>query len=173
MTFFTSHRRNTPAESPRRHAGFTQLELVVVLVLLSILSYVALPSLSTGSAMQAAAFRDEVTAALRYAQKIAVSHRRLVCAAFTSTTVTLTIAQNNGDTVCTTTALTSTDNNSAYARSADAANASLTITPPGPMYFQPSGNVTRDGTGNTVADYTLTISDLPAVSVVGATGYVN
>ncbi len=151
-------------------AGFTLVELVMVIVILGVLAAVALPKLSGSSTFRAAAFSDEVRAALRYAQKSAVSHRRLVCASVASTTVTLTIASANPAVACAA-ALRGPDGNSAFARSLDAANA--TVSPTGTLYFQPSGVVTSDGAGTVVTDYSFTVTGMAAISVQGATGYVN
>ncbi len=53
--------------------GFTLIELVTVIVLLSVLSVVALPRLGGLSVFEEKAFFDEVTNAVRYAQKRARS----------------------------------------------------------------------------------------------------
>lgn len=147
------------------------VELVMVIVILGILAVVALPRMSDSSAFRSAAFQDEVVAALRYAQKTAVSHRRLVCATFTTTTVTLTIAAANPSVACSATTLNAPDGNVAFARSLDPANVTTTIV--GPIYFQPSGIVTSTGDGTTGTNFSATVSGMTsAITVVGATGLI-
>lgn len=58
--------------------GFTLIELILVMVLLSVLSVFVMPALKTDD-FASRGFRDETTALLRYAQKTAVAQRRLVC----------------------------------------------------------------------------------------------
>lgn len=53
--------------------GFTLIELIAVIVLLSILGVVAMSRLGNFSGFESRAFYDEVVNALRYAQKLAVS----------------------------------------------------------------------------------------------------
>lgn len=72
-----------------RTAGFTLVELVAVIILVTILAVVALPRLNTRT-FDSAGFHDEVLATVRYAQKEAVAKRRTVCLAFTSGSLTLT-----------------------------------------------------------------------------------
>src|SRR3954454_2926435 len=57
--------------------GFTMLELVLALVISAILAAMALPFFSDREA-NGAWFREQVKAALRYAQRQAVANRRLV-----------------------------------------------------------------------------------------------
>jgi len=174
MTPANSYFRNLSCARSWLAAGFTTVELVMVIVVLGILAVFALPNLSGSSTYRAAAFQDEVAAALRYAQKTAVSHRRLVCATFTTTTVTLTIAAANpAGGACGATTLNAPDGSSAFARSLDTTN--VTTTAVGPIYFQPSGIVTSDGAGATIANFNTTVTGMTAITVVGATGaiYVN
>jgi len=140
----------------------------MVIVILGLLAVVTLPRLSDTSTFRASAFRTETVAALRYAQKTAVSHRRLVCASLAANSVTLTIAQTYGSTSCNA-ALTGPDGNAAYASSSSGFISSGT----GTIYFQPSGTVTSDAAGSSVSDYTIAITGMSSISVAGTTGYVN
>lgn len=152
--------------------GFTLIELIAVIIILGVLAIVAVPRIVDNSVFRSAAFHDEVAAALRYAQKSAVAHRRLVCASFTATTVTLTMATTNGATACGATTLDAPDGDTAFARSGDPARVTVSVAPVEPIYFQPSGTVTADGAGTAPTDFTVTVTDAPAISLVGATGYV-
>lgn len=152
------------------------IELVMVIIIVGILAVVALPYFSDASTFKAASLNEQVRASLRYAQKTAVSHRRLVCAALTSTTVTLTIASVNSTVPKTSScdsALTSPTGATVFVTSSAGASTTISVSPNGPIYFQPSGFVTSDGAGTTIQDYTITISGMTPISVVGTTGYVN
>lgn len=82
------------------HKGFTMIELVMVIVMLGILAVVAVPKIINSGDINARGFHDETLSYLRFAQKTAIAQRRTVCVAFSSSTVTLTIASAAGATSC-------------------------------------------------------------------------
>jgi MSHA pilin protein MshC len=73
-----------------RETGFTTVEIVVTLVIIGILAAIALPRLQDNTAFTQRGFSDEVRAALRYAQKIAIAKRREVCVDLLPAGLTLT-----------------------------------------------------------------------------------
>jgi MSHA pilin protein MshC len=76
----------------RRCGGFTLLELVLVLVILAVLVVqLGFRTPPSSSAFKARGFHDETLAVLRYAQKIAIAQRRVVCVALGSTGVSLSL----------------------------------------------------------------------------------
>ena len=144
----------------RTSSGFTMIEMVMVLVMIGILAVAVLPRLQTGE-YRALEFRDKSVAALRYAQKTATSHRRLVCVAFGASTLALTIDHDNSG-ACDGQVLNLPGGASNVVSSGDAINVVFDPVPANFM-FQ------RDGTG---ADRTVSVAGQPAIVVVGATGHV-
>ena len=63
----------------RRQAGFTVVELIVVIVVLGILAGVALPRLNNSAPEDALGTRDTVKGLLRLAQRLATSKQTGVC----------------------------------------------------------------------------------------------
>jgi len=150
-------------------AGFTLPELIAVLLLVSILSVTAVPELQAALTVRDDGWRDQIVASLRYAHKVAASHRRLVCANVEATSVTLSIASANPASICNM-PLPGVDGQ-ALAASSDG-GAAADITPPGTLYFQPSGRVSTDGAGTSTGNRTITITGQANVVLVGETGHV-
>jgi len=62
----------------------------MVIVIVGILAVFVAPRFFDADIFRSRGFADQVTASLRYAQKIAIAQRRFVCVAFTDNSVTLT-----------------------------------------------------------------------------------
>lgn len=141
--------------------GFSLIELITIVVILAILAVAAIPRVGNNE-YRSNEFRDRTVSALRYAQKSAVSHRRIVCVTFTATTVALSMDTANNGAPCET-ALLLPGSNSAVAQSGDADKAYFTLVPA-------NVNFASDGTS---AGANIQINKQPAIVVNGVTGYVN
>ncbi len=149
--------------------GFTLPELIAVLLLVGILSVSAMPKLQAALTVRDDGWHDQIVASLHYAHKVAISHRRLVCASVGATGVTLSIASANPASSCSV-ALPGVDGQVQAASSDGGADAS--ISPAGTLYFQPSGRVSTDGAGSSTAARTITIAGQTNIVLVGETGHV-
>ena len=157
--------------TPRaRAAGFTMVELVVVMILIGVLAAIGIPRLMGDKNMEAAVFGDQVVSGLRRAQKIATGHRRVVCAGVGPKAVILRLNACGGAGV----ALAGLADDE-YATT-DSALAATTAT----LYFQPDGRITSDAAGAAAVrlgiDVTATVdgpaSKFRTINVEGTTGYV-
>ena len=119
--------------------GFTQVELVVVIMLVGILAIVAGPRFVGRDAFDARGYADGFLGALQYARQQAVAMRRTVCFTAQANGYALTRGQAPGDTC--TVALASPDGSGDYAAN----------TP---------GAVSITGHGATALPYTVTFSPL-------------
>lgn len=155
----------------RRSRGFTLIELVTIMIMLGILAVVAIPRLESASSFRSVEFRDRVIAALRYAQKTATSHRRLVCVALTQKEVALDIdGSTPKDGACDGGGLILPGTN-ASSVTTDQEGFQDTLSPDR-LYFQPDGRVTSGaGSDTAIANFDNRV-DGNRVVVRGATGYV-
>lgn len=145
-------------------AGFTMVELVVVIVLIGILSVVAVPRLTGQQAYEELGFFDETRGILRYAQKTAVAKRRLVCVAFTANGVSLTFASAAGAAVCDT----------PLAGPSGETPCQIVARSAGSSYAPLPGNFTFDPLGRPSTGQVITIAGNPrTITVEAETGYVH
>jgi MSHA pilin protein MshC len=149
--------------------GFTLPELIAVLLLVGVLAATAMPKLQGLLSFRDDGWRDQVVAALHYAHKSAISHRRLVCADVGAAGVSLSIAAANPASACSA-ALPGLDG---QALAADAkGGAAASVSPAGTIYFQPSGRATTDGAGSSAATRSISIAGQADIVLVGETGHV-
>lgn len=153
-------------------AGFSLIELVVVIVLLGIMATVVMPRWRGGSGFEERALRDQLVAALRYAQKSAVAARRTVCVNFSTapSKVDFTISNAYGASNC-----------SAGASLAGPDGTNLSVSASGSSTITSSvSNFTFDAAGRpsptSSPAASISISGLPAalaITVESETGYVH
>ena len=149
-----------------RLRGFTLIELIVTLVVLGILAATILPRWSGPSGLEQRTFRDRMVAGLRYAQKSAIAARRTVCASFTATTATFSMAAFNAADCSTSAPLPGPDGVDLVVKASGSASLASV---PGTIVFDAGG---RPTTGAVL----LTFTDLPAslnVTLEAETGYVH
>lgn len=156
--------------SEHRQAGYTVIELIVVMVMLGILAVSAMPYLRSATDARDDAWRDQVVVGLWHARATAVSHRRVVCVTFASTGMSLTMARSNPATACEL-PVPSPDGRGNFAQSANGAGVT-TLNPAGVLYFQPGGRVTTALTGGATAQWTVSLPGVASVRIEGETGHV-
>lgn len=161
----------TFTDRPSRHAGFTVPELIAVMLLTATLSLVALPRLQTGLSLRDSGWRDQIVAVLGHARSEAIVRRRLVCATIETAGVTLTVAASNPATGCDA-ILPGPDNRAVFA-AAGLGAASAAVSPPGALYFQPSGRVTVDRDGVKAVDRAILLEGQQTVLLIAETGHVD
>ncbi|MBU1777435.1 MAG: prepilin-type N-terminal cleavage/methylation domain-containing protein, partial [Gammaproteobacteria bacterium] len=64
----------------QKQCGFTLVEMITIIVILGIISVVAMPRFADTDAFRNRATADQVAAALRYAQKVAIASHAPVAA---------------------------------------------------------------------------------------------
>lgn len=143
-------------------SGFTLVELIVVMVIISILAVFVIPRLQDQT-FKDRGFHDETLAALRYAQKAAIAQRRTVCVAFGPSSVTLTLASTAGSSTCHID-LAGPTGDSPFAVTA----------PAGVTFSATPANFSFHALGNASAGQTLQVSGAAdSITVEQETGYVH
>lgn len=162
----------------RRQGGFTMVELITVMILIGVLGAIGIPRLMGDNTIAGVVFGDQVASALRHAQKSAVAHRRLVCAAFGERSVGLTLrtdtsapAAGAGAGACTT-ALEGIE-----AGAYDSSDSKVALAnAPALLFFRPDGTVatTPGGAalGRLAIDVKLGATVQRSIQIEGSTGYV-
>ena len=122
--------------------GFTLIELISVVILLSILSVVALSRMDNMSTYQSRAFYHDTVNALRYAQKLAISTGCNVQATLTATSYALHQHQTDCTTGAYTRPVLNPANRAQNYTSNVPAGSGLTINPAAIFQFTPESTVT-------------------------------
>ena len=161
-----SPRRAALRAATAREAGFTIVELVLVIAIVAFLAAVAGPRFLAIGAMQADLSQSEVLAALRYAQRLAVATGCGVQVQLTASSYALTQQTGCAGATWTQAVVDPSTNGASYARSAPLGVAlSSTVNP---LRFDPLGRAT-DAAG-TVSSATVAVG-ARTISVVGESGY--
>lgn len=161
MRFDTKYLMRGSCSLSRGVGGFTLIELIVILIIVGVLAVAALPRLFDQNDFYARGFYDETLAILRYGQKTAVAQRRLVCASFTTTSITLRIATNFGG-ACDKD-VTGSTGSTPY--QATARGTVQYVSAPSPISFNPDGSAS--------AGASIQVSGISAaITVIKETGHV-
>lgn len=82
--------RKTSKQASNRQSGFTLIELVMVMILVAILAFSAIPRFAQRNTFDTRGFFDQSIAMLRYAQKTAIAQGRNVFVNINPTVICLT-----------------------------------------------------------------------------------
>jgi MSHA pilin protein MshC len=150
-------------------AGFTLVELVMVIVLLGILAVYAVPRILNSGDFYARGFHDQSMAYLRYAQKTAIAQRRTVCVTLSSNAISLRIANTAGSNTCSSALAGPAGEAGLSARSGVAFSGT-----PNSFNFDALGQPVNNTTGAVGATQTLQVANVSrSITIETVTGYVH
>lgn len=164
--------------------GFTLIELVTVMLLVSILAVFAIGKLDFASVFDQKATRDKLLAGLQFARKAAVAERRYVCVATASNQVTFTLDTQTpeiGSGFCNGTHsanlnLPATDKSCSGIANKICALTGVTVTASSNFSFDASGGTAATTTFAVTGATTITCGDtssMGAICIEASTGYVH
>ncbi|HEU0187962.1 MAG TPA: type II secretion system protein [Gallionellaceae bacterium] len=141
-------------------------ELITVIVIVGIMSAIVMPRFFDRNTFDARGFYDQTIATLRYAQKTAISQRRLVCVTFPSTSrIVLRTAANFGAAACD----TDLQNPSA---TYPAGQTTYTIDAPAGVVLAGAADFNFDSLGRTSLALAPITVDVFTITIDQETGYV-
>lgn len=158
--------------------GFTIIELVVVMIIVGIMAFVAIPRL-TDASFKEAGFHDAVLTTLAHARHSAIASRRYTCVTVTGSagTVAVTRDTNDPDTLVTVSCATSVSlpgassgcaTNAICAPSGVTLNGGATTS----LIFSPLGQLATSTKAMAGSAASIGISNQASVTVQPQTGYV-
>ncbi|MCF6204170.1 MAG: hypothetical protein L3J59_10965 [Methylococcaceae bacterium] len=149
-------------------AGFTLVELVMMLVILSVISATAIPHFFDKNVFAERAFFDDVLHAVQYAQKLSVATECTVRVSVSSNSYTLSRRGTASSPKCPATGTIyalDIPHPSTGESSYSGSEKDITLTSSStPFYFYSSGSSS--------ADVTLTVNGFRTISVIAETGFV-
>jgi len=162
----------------RVQRGFTLVELITVMIVISILAVVALPNFSLLRGYDELGYRDQVKSVLEFARKAAVAQRRYSCVSRSSDTLAATIDKSSpeGRSVATcpreqTLTLPGSSSNSISPRGSITLLGSSAVA----VVFDPQGRpwTAASATASTAAQFTVHGDADQVITVEAETGYVH
>ncbi len=154
--------------------GFTLIEMVMTLVIISILSVTALPRFFSTLTFQKSVYSAEILNTLRYARKLAVASGSHIQVTLTPTSIILQ-RRIEGPNCTTGTGFfpisDPADRSGTYVKQAPGA-VSLTFTGNWPLYFDALGQATQASNCTVINNATVSIVGGDTVTVIGVTGFV-
>lgn len=154
-----------------RQRGFTMVELITVMVLIGVLAAIAIPRLMGNDSTAAAVFGDQVSSALRTAQKTAVARRRTVCATTSAKGVQLRISRNPGSASCD----AQLDDIDDYDYDSRSTRVTMQNAVP-QLFFRPDGSIAASAGGAPLGQHTIEIQSsgttARSIALHGRTGLV-